>query len=519
MKDVVFMFEVHQPYRLRRNISINIIKKAFEKKLDVYSLEDLLFDEEQNKAILERVTRKCYIPATRILIDVNRELKKQGKMFKIAFSISGVLLEQSIKWNRAIIDVFSEAVAEGFVEFIDQTYYHSLASLFPESDEFIEQLAYHKGLIKDIFGVEPQVAENTEFIFNNDIANIFDKLGYKVVLTEGVDHILGWRSPNYVYRAWNSDLRVLVRNYRLSDDIGFRFSDRKWDQYPLTSDKYADWIASTPGDVIFIAIDYETFGEHHDPSTGIHEFLRWLPSKLIERGVNVEFPSIAAFNHTPKDFYDVPPWATISWADERDLSAWLGNELQRSAFELYLYLEPYVKAVGGIYLDIWRKLGSSDHYYYMATKSGSAGEVHSYFSPYKDVVTAYRVYIEALTTLAMMVSETIMSNPQKYAINITVPPSRAFHFYIAPGKPLGVKCRNLLELLALLQNIPIESIIYHLKRGDLSAWLRNTLFLDNLAMKLDEFAKSMEYREMIKQRDIIRDKVIEMIKQTLSYSI
>ncbi len=517
MTDIVFMFEMHQPYRLRDNILFHLIKNAFKFSSNSKLLYTALFDEELNRSIFERVATNCYIPATKILIDVNKELRKYGKSFKFSLSISGVFIEQALKWNKTVIDVISDAISEGIVELINQTYYHSLASLFLEYDEFIEQITMHRNLIRDVFGVEPITVENTEFIYNNNIAYLFSKLGYKVILTEGVDRILDWRSPNYVYRAWGLDVRVLLRNYRLSDDIGFRFSDIKWDQYPLTAEKYAQWLSQTHGDVILIAIDYETFGEHHSIKTGIHEFLRWLPIELSKYpNITTEFPSIAAFKYPARDVYDVPPWNTISWADERDLSAWLGNEVQRTVFGFYTFLEPYVKAVGGEYLSVWRMLGCSDHLYYLSMKGGAAGEVHTYFSPYKNIFTALRVYIEALITLASTISNKIIENPYKYVYSIVLPSLYAFNFYLAPGKPLNLKARSLLELIALLERVPIESIVYHLRRGDLSNWIRTFFMVDEIAQQLEELALNIKN---INHYEKLREMLISILQRFRDSSV
>ncbi|HDH06904.1 MAG TPA: alpha-amylase, partial [Thermoproteales archaeon] len=277
--------------------------------------------------------------------------------------------------------------------------------------------------------------------------------------------------------------------------------DKKWDQYPLTADKYAAWLAATPGDVILIAVDYETFGEHHPPETGIHEFLRWLPRELTKYwNIKVEFPSVAAFKYPVRDVYDVPPWATISWADERDLSAWLGNDFQKLAYQTYLTLEPYVKAIGGEALRIWRMLGISDHYYYLATKTGSVGEVHSYFSPYKSLPLAFKVLIDALDVLVDFVVREISENPRKYVGRIRLPPDRAFYFFLGYGKPLGISARSLIELKKLLPSIPAESIAFHVKRGDLSYWIRTMFYYHGLADALDslkEIENVVELKEKV----------------------
>lgn len=510
MVDVVFMFELHQPYRLRRDLLKHILFNGNRKRLSLDNLSDVIFDDETNRSIFTRVAERCYVKATKILLESIRNVRKMGKDFKFSMSLSGVLVEQAMKWDRRVIDVISEAVAEDAVELVEQTYYHSLASLF-SVDEFVEQVELHRTLIKEVFGVTPRVAENTEFIYNNEIACTLSRLGYKVVLTEGVERVLGWRSPNYVYSARGCDVRILMRNYRLSDDIGFRFSDRNWDQYPLTADKYAYWLSKTFGDVILVAIDYETFGEHHHPSTGILEFLKWLPIEIAKHdNIYVASPYEAAYRNSPRDYIDVSVWETISWADERDLSAWLGNSFQKTLFEYYASLEPYVKAVGGEALRIWRQLGSSDHLYYIATKTGAAGDVHNYFSPYKDVVVAYTTYLEALTMLATIVLEEVSSKPLVYAKKIVVPDKKAFHFYQGPGRPLPHKARTIKELEALIKMVPPESLAYHIMRRDLAKWIRENFFLDEIAKELEDLA------EYLRQKAISVDKLREEVLHILS---
>jgi alpha-amylase len=514
MPDTVFVFEVHQPFRLRRDILRNLAAEGIGGRLSFEKLFNVFFDNDSNREIFSRVAEKCYVKATKILLDSIRLVRKSGKDFKFALSISGVLIEQSLMWDKRAVEVFQEAVNEGAVEIIDQTYYHSLASLF-SPDEFEEQLALHRSLMKEVFGIEPRVAENTEFIYNNEIANIMCRLGYEAVLTEGVERVLGWRSPNYVYRVKGCETKVLTRNYRLSDDIGFRFSDRSWDQYPLTADKYALWLSRTPGDVILIAIDYETFGEHHQPDTGIYEFLKWLPIEISKYGeLAAVTPSEAIRRHPARDYIDVPPWETISWADERDLSAWLGNELQRRAFEIYTSIEPYAKAVGGEALRIWRYLGISDHLYYMATKGGAAGAVHHYFSPYKDVYVAYTAYIEALSILYTMIVNEVSSKPRLYAPRIVLPYSKAFRFYLDPYTPLSHQARSLKELVVAIKSlVPPESIAFHLIRGDMAKWVRNMFFLDDVAKDLEILGARV--REGFLKVDKVKEETLRVFEHHL----
>ncbi len=490
MTDIVFMFEVHQPYRLDRNAYNKLLDKAVRGRLEPKDLEDAIFDNGLNKLVMVRAAQKCYIPATRIIIDNIKRYSGSGKPFKVSFSISGVFIEQAEKWAPQVIDLFREARETGNVEFIEQTYYHSMAAFMPLRDwaELREQVREHRKLMKEVFDYEPTAIENTEFTYNNDIAWLFSSMGYKVVLTEGVDWVLGWRSPNYVYKAYGSDIRVLMRNYRLSDDIGYRFSDRGWDQYPLTADKYASWLAATPGDVIFLAMDYETFGEHHWPETGIHEFLKWLPGEILKwQHLYTNTPSEVIDKYPVRDIVDVPPWSSISWADERDLSAWLGNHMQRNAFKILVDLRPFVKALGDPEIKrIWKLLTISDHLYYIATKFGSIEQVHSYFSPYKNAPDAYAIYVQALSMLAGMIAEKIHGKRLKVLYELELPPEKAFYFTMPTGEYTGLAAHSIKELIDIMQRVPLESLIYHLNRGDIQAWLKNIYGLDELVQEIEE---------------------------------
>lgn len=272
----------------------------------------------------------------------------------------------------------------------------------------------------------------------------------------------------------------------MSDDIGFRFSDGKWDQYPLTADKYAAWVSATPGDVVFIAIDYETFGEHHWPESGIYEFLKWLPIELAKHS-NLDFstPREVIVKYPARDIYDVPSWSTISWADERDVSAWLGNELQWEAFKVLGDLRPYIKAIDDPALvKLWKYLTISDHFYYMATKFGSIGEVHAYFSPYKNASIAYGLFMEALSILVQLVIERIKQNPRSILERLVVPWEKAFYFNMPTGESTGIIARSMRELLHALDKAPRESILFHLNRGDIENWIRHVFFLDSLAKEI-----------------------------------
>ncbi len=513
MTDIVFMFEVHQPYRLNREAYNKLLEKALRGRIEYRDLEEILFDQGLNKLVIERASSKCYIPATRIILENIKRPRGNDKEFKVSYSFSGVFLEQVKRWKPELIDLFRELVDTGNVELIEQTYYHSMAAFMPFDNwsELREQVFEHRRIIDELFGYKPVSIENTEFTYNNDIACFFHSLGYHVVLTEGVDWILGWRSPNYVYRGYGCDIRVLTRNYRLSDDIGYRFSDRGWDQYPLTADKYASWLASTPGDTVFIAIDYETFGEHHWPETGIHEFLRWLPGEILKYGhLYTSTPREVIEKYPARDIYDVPPWSSISWADERDLSAWLGNNMQWNAFKTLVDLRPYVKALDNPTITrLWKLLTISDHLYYVATKFGSIEQVHSYFSPYKNAPEAYAIYVEALNILATYIAEEIARNREEILPRIMLPSNKAFHFYRGDGSYTGYSAHSIKEFIELIDLVPGDSILYHLKRRDLQSWFETIYGLKELADELDELVKSRYSIEEL--RNIIRKKVMKIL--------
>ena len=343
MTEICLAFEVHQPVRINGNFS----EAAAEGK-DLDELFEIYFNNTWNRMILERVVKKCYFPANQIILENIDRFKKERRKFKVAYSISGILIEQCERWEPDLLDSFKQLAESGCVEFLSQTYFHSLASLFSiERKEFIEQILMHRRLMDQLFGLEPSVFENTEFIYNNSIAKTLAQLGFKGVFTEGAERILGWRSPNYVYKAKGSDIKVLLRHYRLSDDISFRFSSRDWNGWPLTADKYAAWLSATPGQCINIFMDYETFGEHHWPETGIHDFLRWLPQEVLNQP-HLQFSTPSELlRHDPVDEIDVHDFDTVSWADiERSTNAWLGNNMQRTCYNAIKRLEPHVKKRG-----------------------------------------------------------------------------------------------------------------------------------------------------------------------------
>jgi alpha-amylase len=367
MTSLCLYFQIHQPFRLRwfwPDDRIGFFR---------------YFDERGDREIFKRVAEKCYLPANRVLLEALDEHRGE---FKFALSVTGTHLEQCGLWEEEVLEGFREMAKTGAVEFLDETCYHSISSLFEDKTEFIEEIKEHRRLMKDLLGVKPEVFRNTELLYNNTIGKIASDLGYKAILTEGADHMLGWRSPNFVYEATGSGIPILVRNYKLSDDIGYRFSARWWEGYPLTAEKWAQWASGIRGDCINIFMDYETFGEHQWEETGIFAFLKKFPEKVLETHLNFDTPSEVVKKYTPVAEIDVGDFSTISWADmERDTSAWLGNDMQRRCFEEIKLLEPFVKKTGDPeLLNIWKHLLTSDHYYYMCTKWLGDGDVHSYFS-------------------------------------------------------------------------------------------------------------------------------------------
>jgi len=384
MASVCFYFQVHQPLRLRH--------------YTVFDKDERYFDDYKNASICRKVANKCYLPANRLLLDTIRRF--EGR-FRIAYSITGVLLEQLQQYCPEVMSTFDALAETGCVEFLAETYYHSLSFLYSR-DEFIEQVNKHTETIEYFFGQKPRVFRNTELIYNNQLAALVESMGnFDAIITEGADHILGFRSPNFVYQPKDcSKLKLLLKNYSLSDDIAFRFSNRDWSQWPLTADKFAGWINDTNGSVVNLFMDYETFGEHQWKDTGIFDFMRHLPEQILKNPDNdFRTPSEIVQLFQPVDIVDVPH--LISWADiERDLSAWLGNPMQSNAiYELYRLEKKIKKTSNEKVITDWRKLQASDHFYYMCTKYFADGDVHKYFNPYDSPYDSYINFMNVLDNL------------------------------------------------------------------------------------------------------------------------
>ncbi|MEM5812218.1 MAG: glycoside hydrolase family 57 protein [Candidatus Aenigmatarchaeota archaeon] len=407
MTDISLIFEVHQPIRLNK----------YGIRRDVNNLYERYFSSEFNKLIFDKVARHCYYPATEILLNLVDDLKRDKKPFKVSFSITGLWLEQAERWHPDLVEMF-RSFPKNRVEFLDETYYHSLTGLFEDLGQFIEDVKEHRETIKSFFGYEPRVLTNTELIYNNNIARIARQMGYEAIFTEGVDRILQWRSPNYVYTPPShvSDIKILLRNRRLTDDVGYRFSSREWDEWPLTAEKYSSWLAASPGQCINLFMDYETFGEHHWEGTGILWFLRALPYQ-INKWENLIFslPSEIVEKYKPVGEYDVFEFNTISWADmEMDVSAWLGNDMQRRFFEELKNLLPYVKKTGDSeLLRAWKLMQTSDHLHNICTKWWGDGDVHRYFSYFDHPQQGFAAIADVIFDLKQKVFEKLMEKRKK----------------------------------------------------------------------------------------------------------
>ena len=397
-KSICLYFQVHQPTRLRLYRFFDIGKDSH------------YYDDFTNRTILKRVATKCYLPMNKMLLELIKESK--GK-FKLAFSISGSALEQFERYAPEVTESFKALADTGCVEFLCETYYHSLASL-TSRHEFEHQVLKHKAAVEQYFGVTPKTFRNTELIYSDSIGKDVYDLGFKTMLTEGARHIMGWMSPDYVYNnEFKSGLKLLLRNYALSDDIAFRFSNRSWSEWPLTAEKYTGWVKASEGDIVNLFMDYETFGEHQGAECGIFDFMEaFIKQALNDPELDFVTPARAVVKYKSVGDLSVPE--PISWADEeRDLSAWLGNELQQDAFRKLYALQEKLSLVDDA--DLWADFGhlqESDHLYYMCTKFFSDGEVHSRFNPYATPYEAFINYMNVLSDFTIRVNNAVAEKHQ-----------------------------------------------------------------------------------------------------------
>lgn len=393
MKTLCFYFQVHQPNRLRNY-------RFFDMGVDHH-----YYDDYQNQYLVRRIAERCYLPMNKLLLSL---IDEYGLKFKVAFSLSGTVIEQFEKYIPEVITSFQELAKTGSVEFLAETYGHSLSSL-SHSEEFESQVKRHVEKIESLFGQKPTTFRNTELIFSDDIAELVSEMGFKTMLTEGAKHVLGWRSPNYVYKsAAAENLNVLLRNFNLSDDISFRFSNQSWAEWPVTAEKFASWLNAVPDEhqTVNLFMDYETFGEHQLAETGIFDFFKAIPNQVLTKTkFTFATPSEVSKQFKPVSAIHVP-WP-MSWADEeRDITAWRGNELQDDAFEKLYSLSNDINTISDpSILRDWLYLQTSDHFYYMCTKWFSDGDVHKYFNPYGSPYDAYINYMNVLSDFSIRVKK------------------------------------------------------------------------------------------------------------------
>lgn len=407
MASICFYFQVHQPYRIKKY-------RIFDVGHDHQYFNDRSDRDINNEKILHKVANKCYLPTNALML----ELLEKHPEFKIAYSFSGVYLDQLEEFSPETLKSFQKLVATGRVEILDETYYHSLSFLYSK-EEFVKQVEMHRAKVKKLFGVTPTVFRNTELIYNNELANYIEGMGYKGIIAEGADHLLGWRSPNFLYKSpGTKKIKTLLKNYKLSDDIAFRFSSRDWAEWPLTSEKFAAWVNNVNGNgnVVNLFMDYETFGEHQWEDTGIFNFMRALPGAVLAYPDN-DFvtPSEAIARYPVVGEYDAHNF--VSWADvERDLSAWLSNGMQHEAINNIYSLEADVLATGDqSIIEDWRKLQTSDHYYYMCTKWFADGDVHKYFNPYDTPYEAFIAFNNVVHDLRIRIGERLQKRKKSTA--------------------------------------------------------------------------------------------------------
>ena len=385
-KSICIYFQIHHPERLRKYQFFDIGKKHN------------YFDNYANRSELEDLAENCYLPANALLLDL---IKKYEGKFKVAFSISGSAIDQLEMHTPEVIRSFQELAQTGQVEFLAETYSHSLASLSEDTDEFELQVKRHSAAIKELFGKKPVTFRNTSLIYSDKIGKRVADLGFKTMLTDGAKHVLGWKSPNFVYKnALDENLNLLLKNSKLSDDIAIRFSDRNWSEYPLTSEKYVDWVSHSLQDteVLNLFMNYEVIGHYNRAESGIFDFLRYFIQQIAENP-NYQFllPKEVTKKHTAKDILSVP--YPISWTDEeRDITSWLGNELQKEAFTELFKIQPLVKKKKNAELnEDYSRLQASEHFYFMRTKLFSGADYHKYILPYESPYEAFINYMNVLS--------------------------------------------------------------------------------------------------------------------------
>jgi alpha-amylase len=511
MRSICLYFQVHQPYRLRTYRFFNIGDDHY------------YYDDYQNRHIIRRVADKCYMPANKMMLELIREY---GNAFKISFSISGTAVEQLQKYAPEVIDSFRQLANTGCVEFLAETYAHSLASL-RNKEVFYQQIDQHVNAIETLFDQKPVTFRNTELIYSDGIGEMVAEKGFTTMMTEGAKNILGWKSPNYVYcNAVNPKLKLLLRNFRLSDDLAFRFSNQSWPEWPLTAEKFVGWLNAIDAkeEVVNVFIDYETIGERQWKETGIFDFFRSLPKTVFSQ-------SNFSFN-TPRELNDqLQPIASlhvpfpISWADEeRDLTSWLGNELQDEAFTKLFQTWDKVKESDNkdIHMD-WGRLQTSDHFYYMCTKWFSDGAVHKYFNPYSSPYEAFINYMNVLSDFIIQLNDNIQvkQNEESQIKEITEqhpakekPVKQSIKPYVRRGKLNFEDIINLSDkkIKEIIKTLPLETVSYAMKGADKE--IRNKVEKNLGKRALNTYHELLKQLKHITTADVkkYRKEIIKQIK-------
>ena len=493
MVSISFYFQVHQPRRVRKFTIFDIGRGINYFEGGEGNLN--------NKAIINKVSEKCYIPATKLWLKLLNEYPE----LKLSYSISGVLLEQLEEYREDVLNLFQQLKDTKRVEFLAETYHHSLSFLYSKR-EFVKQVNMHKKAIKKYFNVTPSTFRNTELIYNNSIAKIAELMGFKAILAEGSEHILGDGNPNFVYKAKGTKMKVLLRNYKLSDDISFRFSTHGWEEHPLTADKFALWVSSINGNGtnVNLFMDYETFGEHQWEETGIFKFIEHLPRELLKHpDNNFTTPSELIKKYKPMGELDVE--RVTSWADtERDLSAWLGNEMQQTAIHTLYSMEDDALSTKNLNArNDWRLLQTSDHFYYMCTKWFADGDVHKYFNPYNSPYEAFITYMNVLRDLHIRISSSPRRkyNDENYLKE--VPYDK--RFFTKDGREL----KNLVDLVFYLGIVSDDVFSKHVhgRKNDFAKWVNDVIGNKKLAR---EMRKTKSKKIMLK---LVEKEIKELIKK------
>jgi len=524
MRSICFYFQVHQPFRLKTY-------RFFEMGHDHYYYNDF-----ENKHILNRIAQKSYLPMNELLLEL---INKYGKDFKVTFSISGSALEQFEEYTPEVLESFQKLAATGNVEFLGETYSHSLSSL-KSPDEFRNQVQLHSDRIEALFGKKPTAFRNTELIYSDEIGEMVYNLGFETMLTEGAKHVLGWKSPNHLYcNARNPKLKILLKNFKLSDDIAFRFSHQGWEEWPLTDAKFVKWLNAIDKkeETVNLFMDYETFGEHQWMETGIFDFMKSLPTKVL-KDTNFKFSTPTEISNMLKPVSAIHVPNPISWADEeRDITAWLGNEMQDEAFSKLYSLESKVNKCKNLeILGDWRRLQNSDHFYYMCTKWFSDGDVHKYFNPYNSPYEAFINYMNVLSDFTIRVEEqctkagagTILEKAGDLGREVKALTGKKVKDTMASVKQKIEEQKEKMssfdeikelsndKMKKLLKEIDAENLSYALK--DAGDEIRNKVLPNMTKAARTEYEKFHDEIKKVKKEDILksRDKIVEKMSKLFS---